>query len=111
MIRQKRAAQALDYLGAAARLAPDNARYAYVYAVALNDLGQTNTAIERLESIVSAHPYNRDSLLALVAFLEQSGKATKALNYAQRLQELEPASPQVEQTIKTLNEEIRAKAE
>jgi ssDNA-binding Zn-finger/Zn-ribbon topoisomerase 1 len=110
MIRQKRGAPALGYLGAAARLAPDNARYDYVYAVALNDLGEMNAAIETLEGIVSAHPYDRDSLSALVSFLEQSGKATEALNYAQRLEELEPANSQVAQTVKTLNEEIRAKA-
>jgi DNA-binding SARP family transcriptional activator len=76
----------------------------------LNDLGQTNAAVETLKSAVSAHPYDSDSLSALVSFLEQSGKATEALNYAQRLEELEPANSQVAQTIKTLNHEIRAKA-
>ena len=34
MVRQKRSAQALDFLGAAARGEPGNARYAYVYAIA-----------------------------------------------------------------------------
>ena len=40
MVRQKRNAQALDLLAAAARNEPGNARYAYVYAVALNDAGK-----------------------------------------------------------------------
>ena len=41
MVRQKRGAQALDLLGAASRSDPGNARYAYVYAIALNDAGKT----------------------------------------------------------------------
>ena len=41
MVRQKRGAQALEILGAAARGEPGNARYAYVYAIALNDAGKT----------------------------------------------------------------------
>jgi len=41
MVRQKRGAQALELLGDAVRGEPDNARYAYVYAIALNDTGKT----------------------------------------------------------------------
>ena len=104
MVRQKRNAQALDLLGAAARGAPDNARYAYVYAVALNDAGKTRAAIETLESSIKAHPYDRDSLAALVNFLEESGDPVKALTYAQRLGELEPGDPQVLQMLKELRE-------
>ena len=40
MVRKKQKASALDFLGAAARSDPANARYAYVYAVALNDSGK-----------------------------------------------------------------------
>jgi len=104
MVRQKRNAQALDLLGAAARGEPDNARYAYVYAIALNDAGKTRAAIETLESAVKAHPYDRDSLAALVNFLEQSGDPAKALTYANRLDELEPGDPQVRQMLKELRE-------
>jgi predicted CXXCH cytochrome family protein len=104
MVRQKRSAQALDLLGAAVRGAPDNVRYAYVYAVALNDAGKTPAAIEMLESSIKAHPYDRDSLAALVNFLEESGDPVKALTYAQRLGELEPGDPQVLQMLKELRE-------
>ncbi len=104
MVRQKRSIQALDLLGAAARGEPDNARYAYVYAVALNDAGKTNAAIEKLESAIKAHPYDRDSLAVLVNFLEQSGDPAKALTYAQRLDDLEPGNPQVLQMLKELHE-------
>jgi Flp pilus assembly protein TadD len=104
MVRQKRGAEGLGLLGAAARGEPGNARYVYVYAIALNDAGQTKAAIEALESSIKAHPYDRDSLAALVSFVEQSGDSAKAVTYAQQLDELEPNNPQVRQMLKQLNE-------
>ena len=93
MVRQKRSAQALELLDAAARGEPGNARYVYVYAIALNDAGQTRAAIETLETSIKRHPYDRDSLAAIVTFLESSGDRDKATTYARRLNELEPVNP------------------
>ena len=107
IVRQKRDAQALDFLGAAARDEPGNARYAYVYAIALNDAGKTGAAIETLESSIKTHPYDRDSLTALVNFLEQSGDPSKALVYANRLDELKPGNQQVLQMLKELHEHLQ----
>jgi predicted CXXCH cytochrome family protein len=107
MVRQKRGAQALDLLGAAARGDPGNARYAYVYAIALNDAGKTSAAIETLESSITEHPYDRDSLAAMANFLEQSGDPAKAVTYASRLNELEPNNPQVQQMLKELREHLQ----
>jgi predicted CXXCH cytochrome family protein len=107
MVRQKRDAQALELLGAAARDEPGNARYAYVYAIALNDAGKTGTAIETLESSIKTHPYDRDSLEAMVTFLEQSGYTAKALPYANRLEALEPGNQQVLQMLKELHEHLQ----
>ena len=107
MVRQKRGVQALDLLAAAARGDPSNARYAYVYAIALNDAGKTSIAIETLESSVKAHPYDRDSLAAIANFLEQSGDPAKALTYASRLNELEPNNLQVQQMLKQLREHLQ----
>jgi Flp pilus assembly protein TadD len=103
MVRQKRNAPALDLLAAAAHNEPANARYVYVYAVALNDAGETKTAIETLENSVKAHPYDRESLAALVTFLEQSGAPSRALTYARRLDELEPGNPEVQRMLEELN--------
>jgi len=103
-VRQKRSAEGLALLAAAARIDPGNARYVYVYAIALNGAGQTCAAIETLERSIKTYPYDRDSLAALVSFLEQSGDPAKALTYAQRLGELEPDNPQVRQMLKELNE-------
>jgi len=88
MVRQKRNSQALDLLAAAARIDPGNARYVYVYAVALNDAGQTSAAIETLETSIKAHPYDRDSLAALVTFWDRAGNPAKARTYAQRFSDL-----------------------
>jgi len=106
MVRQKRGQKALALFAAAARSDPANARYTYVYAVALNDRGQTRTAIETLERNISVHPYDRDSLAALVSFCDRAGKSLEALNYAQRLYELDPEDPQVRQLLKTLDSEL-----
>src|SRR5208282_3709515 len=106
MVRQKHRAQALDLLAAAARIDPGNARYAYVYAVALNDDGQRNAAIETLERSVKVHPYDRDSLAALASLFEQGGDPANARIYVQRLDALEPANPQVHQMLKMLNDQL-----
>ena len=107
MVRQKRDAQALEFLGAATRDEPGNARYAYVYAVALNDSGKTRAAIETLESSIKTHPYDHDSLMALVNFLEQSGDPAKALTYANRLDQLDPGNQQILQMLKELHEHLQ----
>ncbi len=105
MVRQKSNA-ALDLLAAAARNEPANARYAYVYAVALNDAGRTGAAIETLEKSIKTHPYDRDSLAALVTFLQKAGDSVTALTYARRLDELEPGNPQVHQMLKELRDHL-----
>jgi Tfp pilus assembly protein PilF len=104
MVREKRNAQALELLAAAARTDPGNARYAYVYAIALKDAGQANAAIETLTRSIDAHPYDRDTLAALVTFLAQSGDPAKALTYARRLDELEPGNAEVRNMLIELDE-------
>jgi predicted Zn-dependent protease len=89
MVRQKRNSQALDSLAAAARLDPENPRYSYVYAVALNDFGQTSGAIETLKRNILMHPYDRDSLAALVSICKQAGRSAEALTYTRRLDQLQ----------------------
>jgi len=85
MVRQKKNTKALELLSAAARSDPSSARYAYVYAVALHDSGRANDAINVLEDSIKHHPYDRDTLAALVDWCNQMGDRSKALTYAQRL--------------------------
>jgi predicted CXXCH cytochrome family protein len=73
MVREKHYTQALEMLADATRLDPRNARYAYVYAVALNDAGQTSAAIATLEASIKLHPYDRD-LQSLLVQLRSGAK-------------------------------------
>ena len=94
LVRQNHNEQALGFFAAAWRIEPANARYAYVYAVALNDAGQTDAAIQALTRAIKAHPYDRDSLAALVSWCNRAGEPAKASIYAQRLAQLEPENQQ-----------------
>jgi len=102
LTRQKRTAEALKELATAAKLAPDNARFAYVYAVALNDSGQGAAARRELEAVLRRQPYDRDALLALALFERDAGHRDRALGHARRLAELEPDRPDIRQLVREL---------
>ncbi|MDH5338565.1 MAG: tetratricopeptide repeat protein [Rubrivivax sp.] len=94
LIRQQRVAEALAALGEAARLAPQEARYAYVHAVALHDTGKAAEALRVLTRALEQDPYNRDVLLALGTYEREAGRVDAARSRAKLLRELEPTSPQ-----------------
>ena len=87
-VRQKQNAKALELFAAAVKSDPDSARYSYVYAVALNDAGQTDQAIAVLRRSLELHPYDRDSLSALAIFLQKAGKSSDAAAVTRRLEQL-----------------------
>ena len=74
----------------AAELEPDSARYAYVYAVALNSSARGEEAIAVLNEALARHPSDRDILSALVAFNRSAGNTPAALGYAERLAAIMP---------------------
>src|SRR5262249_17162056 len=92
---QARLRRGLDLLRRAHELRPDNARYAYVYAVALNSTGAHAEAMALLEQTHRRHPADRDVLLALVSIARDSGDVSRALLYARELVALHPADPQL----------------
>ena len=97
LVRLKRPAESLAALRAAAQLAPDNARFAYVYAVALNDAGQRSEALKVLALALARHPYDRDVLSGLAYFSAQGGKREQALGYVKQLRELDPENAEYAQ--------------
>lgn len=97
MVRQGQRAEALEHLAAATRLDPASARFAYVYAVALNDAGRSEKALAVLEDDVARHPYDRDALAALVNLYRTAGNPAKAAGYEKRLAELQSNDAQVGQ--------------
>ena len=66
LVRADRDDEALDELRQATELAPEVARFSYVYAVALNSLGQPEAARQVLEEANLQHPDDPD----IAAFLE-----------------------------------------
>lgn len=91
LVRQKRLPDALDALAKAARLDPGNARFAYVYAIALHDTGRPELAIKTLEAALARQPYDRALLSALAAYEREAGKDARAAERERLLRELEPA--------------------
>jgi Flp pilus assembly protein TadD len=79
----------------ASEFAPDNTRYAYVYAIALNSIGAGASAMELLENTHKRHPTDRDTLLALVSISRDTGDFATALSHARELVALYPADMQL----------------
>jgi len=88
LVRQKRLEEAAAELELAARLSPDEARYVYVYAVALNSTGKPGQAILVLQGAHNRFPGNADILSALVAFHRETGNTAAASTYADKLDAL-----------------------
>ena len=97
---------ALDLLRQASELALDNARYAYVYAVALNSTGARDKAMSLLERTHQRHPTDREVLMALVSFAQNEGDIAAALRYARELLILDPGNAQ----LRALAAELEKKA-
>ena len=106
LVRQRNLTEALPFLRDAAALDPDNARYAYVYAVALNSSGSTAEAKELLERTHKQHPTDRNVLLGLIAFERDSGDIAAAVAHAQELAALEPQNPQVRALLDDLRKRL-----
>ena len=81
LVRMKRSDEALREIERAALLEPGNARFAYVYAVALHSADKPDAAIARLEKALLAHPNDRDILAALASFHQARGENAAANRY------------------------------
>jgi len=106
LVRQKRLQEATTELETAARLAPDSARYAYVYAVALYGAGRVRPAIDVLAHVLARHPNDRDTLSALTAYSREQRDPRQALLYARRLAELEPTNNELRHVVERLEAEV-----
>ena len=102
LVRQKRLPDAVQELAQAARLQPEQVRYTYVHAIALNELGDAKGAIRLLTAAQQRHPANREVITALVQFSAESGDTEGARRWAQKLAELSPGDPQVRQLLEQL---------
>lgn len=89
-IRQKRYAEALDALKKANSLAPDNARYAYVYAVALQSVGQASESAAVIAHALGRTPNDADLVGFALNGALRSGDIDRARLLASKLTLLRP---------------------
>ena len=75
----------MTWLRLAAEAEPDDARYAFVYGVALHDTGQATEGRRVLERAARRHPGDVDILSALVAFSRESGDEAAAKRWSAAL--------------------------
>ena len=94
LVRKKRLDDALPYLAYAAESAPQQTRYAYVYALALQAAGEVERAQVVLEQVLALAPADRELLFALATISRDRGDRQTALRYAERLSTHYPDDPQ-----------------
>ena len=87
-VRNKVSEKALDELKMALDLSPENARFAYVYAIALAEK-EPQKAIEVLEEAYQKHSGDPQIVSALGYYYKQSGNVEKAKIYEEKLEALQ----------------------
>jgi tetratricopeptide (TPR) repeat protein len=93
LVRLGRQDVALMEFARAAQLEPEDARYAYVHAVALHSAGRVAEALRELDRALALHPDDRDLLMAGAMY----GGAEGGERYARRLAERYRGDPEIAQ--------------
>jgi predicted CXXCH cytochrome family protein len=102
LVRKRDGAAALKELALAAKLAPDNARYSYVYAIGLHSSGRRGEALSVLRTADKGHPYDPGILSALVSMSREAGNTKDALVYARKIAEIYPNDPELKRLLSEL---------
>jgi len=97
LIRQKHYQEALDQLAQASSLAPDDARFAYVYGVALKSLGKRDESHTIIRDALERHPWDPSLLNAMLGEALENGEAASAAPLAKRLASLRPDDAELAQ--------------
>jgi len=102
LVRNENPQSGLAELQSAAVLQSENPRYAYVYAVALNSLGQPVEAIDYLNEVKSGFPGDFDIHWALATMLRDQGRNVEARAVAEELAETYPDIEPLESLLQAL---------
>jgi tetratricopeptide (TPR) repeat protein len=78
LVRQRRLDEAVPQFDAAVRAGPEQARFAYVYAVALESMGRMEPALAALEAAIARLPADSDLRELQVEFLAKHGDLPRA---------------------------------
>jgi predicted CXXCH cytochrome family protein len=106
LIRQKRYDEAIVALGRAAALAPEEPRYGYVYAIALQSTGKVAESKAALEKALTASPSDGRLLGALLQHALGARQFDAALGYARRLRIVSPDDPAVAKVVEQLEQAV-----
>lgn len=102
LVRQDRQEEGLGELKRAVELQEASARYLYVYAVALNSLGQSDIAVDLLMRGKNDFPADFDIHWALATMLRDQGKNDAAREVAEDLAERYPGVPPLQNLLDSL---------
>ncbi|WP_455223131.1 multiheme c-type cytochrome [Kaarinaea lacus] len=102
LVREKRVDEALKELQKATQLAPREARYSYVYGVALQSVKGNTAAIEYLKKAQKRHPADLNILFGLASFSLENGDLKAAAEYANQLLILAPQHQGAQQLLDAL---------
>ena len=106
-VRINELARALESLAMAVEIAPDNAQYSYVYAIALNSEERVDEALQLLQTSHIKHPQNRQILEALIAINQDTGHMQQALFYAEALLAIDRQDVSVKELVRQLKAQIQ----
>ena len=95
LVRQKNYQAALEYLKTAVEAEDAEPRYAYVYAIALENNAQIEQAIETLAAANDRWPNQYDLLLTQVTFMDRTGDTESIYQYISQLTAIAPNSAEV----------------
>lgn len=96
LVRRERYSEAVAAFGKAATLAPENPWYAYLHAVALEEIGRGEEALDVLRRAYRRHPRDPDILLALAAALLERDDRAGARRLIETLLRIAPGHPSAE---------------
>jgi predicted CXXCH cytochrome family protein len=99
LVRKGDKSTALQEFAKASKLAPADARYAYVYGIALNSIGKQREALSALKAADTHNPNNLQLLSALISILRESGDIKAALVYAHKVAKVLPDNEEIKQLI------------
>jgi len=102
LVRQGQQEEGLSELRRAVDMQGDSARYLYVYAVALNSLGQLDAAINLLSSGGDRFPADFDVHWALATMLRDRGDHAEAIKVAENLARRFPGIQPVQDLLDSL---------
>jgi Flp pilus assembly protein TadD len=105
LVRQQRLPEALAELAKATELHPDVPRYAYVYSIALREMGHIQQALQVLQDAHHRHPSDPQILVALADYSRQVGDRQAAIAWARKLVALSPGDVRAQRLLQSLEQQ------